>query len=300
MNLPEVPMNPVEAPINAADASLRLPEVSDMTAEQRRGLIGQMRVVNAKKARQCEHIKTNGEFCGSPALRGRNYCYFHLTYIGRRIRAERVHEKAMAHGVDASVVPLELPPLEDANSVQMAVMQVIDAILHNRMDNKRAGLVLYALQTASSNLARTDLSQARGATVAGEYKQFEEDFELGDAAPELLVPVEEEEESKERAAKIAEIEEMANAYAKLDAAEAEADARRPPRTAREGCEKSEEDVKRSSYPCGGLSQFFCMLNGPLSSKNGAVSEKIRCVEREAASQRLEVARVIRDAGKEAA
>jgi hypothetical protein len=99
MNLPEVPM--------------KLPEVADMNAGQRRGLISQMRVVNAKKARQCEHIKTNGEFCGSPALRGRNYCYFHLTYIGRRIRAERVHEKAMANGIDASVVPLELPPLED-------------------------------------------------------------------------------------------------------------------------------------------------------------------------------------------
>jgi hypothetical protein len=182
----------------------------------------------------------------------------------------------------------------------MAVMQVIDAILHNRLDNKRAGLVLYALQTASSNLARTDLRQERGSTVAGEYRQFEEDFELEDAAPELRVPIDEGEESNERAAKIAEIEDMANAYAKLDAAEAEADARRPPRPAGGGCEKSEWDVKRSSYPCGGLSQFFCMLDGPLSSKNKTAPAKVECVEREAASQKLEVAAGIRKLNEEAA
>ena len=48
---------------------------------------------------------------------------------------------------------LDLPPFEDANSIQIALMQVVDALLDNRIDSKRAGLVLYALQTASSNLA---------------------------------------------------------------------------------------------------------------------------------------------------
>lgn len=27
--------------------------------------------------RKCEHIKTNGIRCGSPALRDENICYFH-------------------------------------------------------------------------------------------------------------------------------------------------------------------------------------------------------------------------------
>jgi hypothetical protein len=268
-----------------------------MNEQQRRELIGQMSVVNTKKARQCEHIKTNGEFCGSPALRGRNYCYFHLTYIGRRLRAERLHARAMAAAADPRVVPLELPPLEDANSVQMAVMQVIDAILHNRLDNKRAGLVLYALQTASSNLARTDLSQQNGVAVAGEYAHFEDDFELDGAAPELLVPIDADEESNERAARIAEIEEMANAYARVDAAAATAQKNATPA---QGDPGEEEDLSRGSYPCSGLSQFFCMLNGPLSRKNRQAPETPRCVERHVASQKLEIVPQLKPGREEAA
>jgi hypothetical protein len=276
---------------------MKLPEIPDMNAEQRRDLICQMKVINTKKARQCEHIKTNGEFCGSPAMRGRNYCYFHLTYIGRRLRAERVHAKAMANAVNASVVPLELPPLEDANSVQMALMQVIDAILHNRLDTKRAGLVLYALQTASSNLARTDLRQQNGATVAAGYEEFEKDFELGDVAPELQVPADEAEETNAHAARIAEIEEMATAYAKVDAAEATAESNRAPADT-EG--EEEEDLSRLSYPCSRLSQFFCRMNGPLAQKKPDAADSARCVEREALSQKLEIVPVLRTVLKEAA
>lgn len=275
---------------------MKLPEIPDMNAEQRRDLICQMKVINTKKARQCEHIKTNGEFCGSPALRGRNYCYFHLTYIGRRARAERVHAKAIAKAANASVVPLELPPLEDANSVQMALMQVIDAILHNRLDTKRAGLVLYALQTASSNLARTDLRHQNGATVAAGYEDFEKDFDLGDAAPDLQVPADEAEEINAHAARIAEIEEMADAYAKVDAAEANAEANRAPADA----EGEEEDLSRASYPCSRLSQFFCRMNGPLGQKKPDAAESARCIEREALSQKLEIVPMLRPVSEEAA
>ncbi len=274
---------------------MTLPEARNLNAEQRHDLICQMQIVNKTKTRQCEHIKTNGEFCGSPALRGRNYCYFHLTYIGRRLRAERVRETAASYGVDASVVPLELPPLEDANSVQMALMQVIDAILHNRIDNKRAGLVLYALQTASSNLARTDLDQMSGATVAGEYEDFEEDFELEDAEPALRV--DEEQEGKEdlvaRNATIARIEELANACAEADAAEEEAAKSRKP-------DESDPNFRRASYPCGQLSQFFCRLNGPLQNAPAGGTQQPGVVEREVASQRLEIAAKLRPEREEAA
>jgi len=185
------------------------------------------------------------EFCGSPALRGRSYYYFHLTYIGRRMRAERVREKAASRGVEAGITPLEMPPLEDANSVQMALMQVIDAILHDRIDNKRAGLVLYALQTGSSNLARTDLEQMSGATVAGEYEDFEDDFDLEGGAEQLRAD-QEQEQGEDRAARnstIARIEEIAEVCAKADAAEAEAAKSRKP-------DESDPNSMRASYPCG--------------------------------------------------
>src|SRR5207237_5361286 len=68
-------------------------------------------------------------------LRGRRFCYFH-----NRLRV-RHH------------APLDyLPPLEDANGVQSAIMEVARALLQNKIDRKTAGLLFYALQTASANL----------------------------------------------------------------------------------------------------------------------------------------------------
>ena len=46
--------------------------------------------------------------------------------------------------------------LEDANSIQVSLMQVMRLILSGQLDPKTAGLLLYALQTASSNLSRTN------------------------------------------------------------------------------------------------------------------------------------------------
>src|SRR5881227_2009352 len=108
-----------------------------------------------KKPAQCEHIKANGLRCGSPALRERRYCYFHFCAHDLR-RRRRQHPNA----------PFVLPLLEDANSIQMAIQQVAEAVLEERIDNKRAGLVLFALQTAACNLKNTDFEpqQLREAT----------------------------------------------------------------------------------------------------------------------------------------
>jgi hypothetical protein len=43
--------------------------------------------------RLCQHIKDSGEFCGSPAMRGKHYCYFHLEVVRRRRRLERMAER---------------------------------------------------------------------------------------------------------------------------------------------------------------------------------------------------------------
>jgi len=303
-NLPEInppETNPPETKLPETKAAeMKFPEIEATNAKQRRALICKMKVVNTKTARQCEHVKSNGEFCGSPALRGRNYCYFHLTHIGRRLRAERQFQQsqvsvqgpdanpsassgqALGHqqAAEAQVAALELPPLEDANSIQIALMQVIDAILHNRLDSKRAGLVLYALQTASSNLGNgARFEQMRGATVAGRYDHFEQDFELGDDAPELKV--DEAAEEGVDLAKVAEIEEQAAVYGKMDEAEAEADAHRTP------TEEDGEGPMRASYPCGLMSQFFCLINGPLGRTQAGVPEPTELMRRDAASQRIE-------------
>ena len=119
--------------------------------------------------------------------RGREYCYFHLTVLGRRLRTQKHIMKGENHY-------LQLPTLEDANSIQMAVMQVMEALLRDQIDNKLAGLLLYGLQIASSNLQQgANFAQGQNATVAGSYDNFEQDYDLADTDCGLRVPEEEEE-----------------------------------------------------------------------------------------------------------
>jgi hypothetical protein len=50
----------------------------------------------------------------------------------------------------------DLPLLEDANCVQIALMKVIQMLGAGSVDHKTAGLMLYGLQTASINLRHCD------------------------------------------------------------------------------------------------------------------------------------------------
>lgn len=144
--------------------------------------------------RHCEHVKTNGHFCGSPALRGRNYCFFHIVDIGRRLRLKRYFD----HGLQAPAI--ELPLLEDAASIQFALVQVTDALLKGTLDRKTAGLVLYSLQTASSNLRnmQKEAEADSDSAICNRYDSFEHDYELDHAETAGLRiddPPEEDEDS---------------------------------------------------------------------------------------------------------
>ena len=232
-----------------------------------------LRVVPARRPRQCKHVKSNGEFCGSPALRGRNYCYFHLTHIGRRLRAARNQARATS---PEGAAPLELPPFEDAGSIQIGLMQVVDALLHNRIDAKRAGLVLYALQTASSILARGASFECRsGATVAGGYDEFEEDYELGEDVPELKT----DEAAEEQEAAQQESEEIAKACARVEEARKEVDVEERFRTLEDGTQV---------FTCEPVTKFMCKILGPLAGAPAPADERDEREVREAPSQRLEL------------
>ena len=58
-----------------------------------------------------------------------------------------------------------MPVLEDADSLQVAFMQIVRLILAGQLDPKTAGLLLYALQTASLNLRYMQLQPKRRETV---------------------------------------------------------------------------------------------------------------------------------------
>jgi hypothetical protein len=97
---------------------------------------------------RCQHVKVNGTQCGSPALRNRRRCYFH-----DRVRVERAKDLADQFAQRRFVMPV----LEDANSVQVALMKVMQMLARGQMEAKTAALMLYGLQTASANLKNLDL-----------------------------------------------------------------------------------------------------------------------------------------------
>jgi len=128
---------------------------------------------------RCQHIKMNGTQCGSPALRWRRLCFFH-----DRIKRERAKIAADT----TAQRRFDLPLLEDANSVQMALMKVIQMLGSGGMDHRTAGLMLYALQTASGNLRNAKFEAALATDVVidrddvhrtsiGGPQWFEEDFD---------------------------------------------------------------------------------------------------------------------------
>jgi hypothetical protein len=114
---------------------------------------------------RCNHVRVNGVQCNSPAMARKRFCYFHQQW--RQAAAPKSGSRGKRASGDAGLGPgsdeslqlaaLALPPLEDANSIQMALMQVIRLIVTRQIDGKLAGLLLYALQTATSNLKQLTL-----------------------------------------------------------------------------------------------------------------------------------------------
>lgn len=148
---------------------------------------------------RCQHVKVNGTQCGSPALRRRKYCFFHQQWRQQHINLRaRPQRKAV----------IDLPVLEDANSIQMTITQVMRLILSKQIDSKDASLLLYALQTASSNLRRTQFEPPHCEDVVidprdvpdtplGEDLWDKEDFEEEECEPDEEELEEGEEENGE-------------------------------------------------------------------------------------------------------
>ena len=90
--------------------------------------------------KSCTHIKVSGVRCGSPALRGEQFCYFHQRML-RTVRypASRIRHAAL---------------LEDEESIQVALMETMNALLLGTIEIKRAELILRALNTAVRNARR--------------------------------------------------------------------------------------------------------------------------------------------------
>jgi hypothetical protein len=140
---------------------------------------------NLVQIRRCQHIRVHGAQCGSPALREEKWCYHHS-----QTRPERVKVK----GADGKTSEILVPLFEDAGSIQMAVRQVAVLLLQDKIDSKKAGLMLYALQIASTNLKRMAEEKPRPAQVVVDVKKVGEtpvgwtpwSFQKGGREPEEL------------------------------------------------------------------------------------------------------------------
>ncbi len=191
-------------------------------------------------APRCQHLKVDGTQCGSPALRRNRFCFFHKRFQEERISISRDR-------VRRGRATLILPVLEDANSIQVSLMQIMRLLAAGQIDARIAGLMLYALQTASFNLRRTrfepfnvqDVVIDRDTidqTCIGGKQWDEEDF----PDPELTEEEKAAEAAEERARAAVAARAAEKENARLRAAlEAEAQ-----RLMREGAEEERRDARR--------------------------------------------------------
>jgi hypothetical protein len=88
----------------------------------------------------CSHIMVTGVPCGSPALRGEQFCYFH---------------QRMLQGVALPRTPFNhIALLENEEAIQVSIMQVINGLVNGSIDLRRGELILRALNTAVRNSRR--------------------------------------------------------------------------------------------------------------------------------------------------
>ncbi len=92
----------------------------------------------------CEQRKANGDPCQSPALRDKKFCHYHELMGPSPIDINNSDTIPSVH--------VYLPQLEDAASIQSAISEVCEMMLHRRIEPKEASALFYAMQVASTNL----------------------------------------------------------------------------------------------------------------------------------------------------
>ncbi|MGO8759810.1 MAG: hypothetical protein ACLQG3_16955 [Terracidiphilus sp.] len=116
---------------------------------------------------ECRHVMTSGKKCESPALKGTPFCFFHTKF--HRLAHQRV----------GPVESLDIPVIEDRFAVQLAIGQVIKALVNDTIDPRCAALLLSALRLASINLNRgrppllSTIAKVVGPSSDGEEMAFD-------------------------------------------------------------------------------------------------------------------------------
>jgi hypothetical protein len=101
------------------------------------------RLKMADMAPRCQWVRQDGTSCRSPQMKQHIYCFAHIQMA------------------EARALMLRLPPPEDANAIQVGLMRIQKAMLEGTISTKMAGLLLYSMQLALTNVGRTTFGQAK-------------------------------------------------------------------------------------------------------------------------------------------
>jgi len=108
-------------------------------------------------AARCRHIKVNGTQCGSPALRNNIFCFYHQN--------DRPCPLPCYSDIEYATGEITLPFLKTRTPFRPLFARSCRWSCKRESSGKPPGLLLYALQIASSNLKRMELEKP--ATRAG-------------------------------------------------------------------------------------------------------------------------------------
>jgi hypothetical protein len=107
---------------------------------------GPKEIEQPRKPYLCRHIFADGRQCGSRALRGENFCFYHHAHRTPVLANRR--RRQPESGFDLT----RLDGLDNHTSIQLSLAEVLGGIANHSIDPRRAWLLLYGLQIAGRNL----------------------------------------------------------------------------------------------------------------------------------------------------
>jgi hypothetical protein len=122
------------------------------------------RLKMADMAPRCQWVRQDGTSCRSPQMKQHIYCFAHMQMA------------------EARTLLLMLPAAEDANAIQVGLMRIQKAVIEDTISMKKAGLLLYSMQLALTNVGQTTFGKAKDEEMVRETVDEEEAFSIQQSA----------------------------------------------------------------------------------------------------------------------
>lgn len=110
-------------------------KVAELAKELDRRALNMGLLKLADKAPRCSRLKSNGKPCRAPAMGNRQFCVFHSRSIDNEENQK-----------------IKVEVLENRESLQLTVKQIMEQIVSGRIEPQNASLLLRAVQIANSTL----------------------------------------------------------------------------------------------------------------------------------------------------